>query len=103
MSNQQLDPNNSQTNPNAFPQEDNYNRNIPNYNLDILQQKQMLDNSQKEEIKKKIDICIKENTIFYINEQEINTESNINNENNENHSQENLNIEHLQNEPLSPE
>ena len=38
-----------------------------------------------------------------INEQEINTESNINNENNENHSQENLNIEQYQNEPLSPE
>jgi hypothetical protein len=63
MSNQQLDPNNSQTNQNAFPQEDNYNMNIPNYNLDILQQKQMLDNSQKEEIKKKIDICIKENNL----------------------------------------
>ena len=63
MSNQQLDPNNSQTNQNAFPQEDNYNMNIPNYNLDILQQKQMLDNSQKEKKKKKIDICIKENNL----------------------------------------
>ena len=31
--------------------------------MDILQQKQMLDNSQKEEIKKKIDMCIKENTL----------------------------------------
>ena len=30
MSNQQLDPNNSQTNQNAFQQEDNYNMNIPN-------------------------------------------------------------------------
>ena len=63
MSNPQLDPNNSQPNQNAFPQEDNYNMNIPNYNMDILQQKQMLDNSQKEEIKKKIDICIKENNL----------------------------------------
>ena len=63
MSNQQLDPNNSQPNQNTFPQEDNYNMNIPNYNMDILQQKQMLDNSQKEEIKKKIDICIKENNL----------------------------------------
>ena len=63
MSNPQLDPNNSQPNQNAFPQEDNYNMNIPNYNMDIIQQKQMLDNSQKEEIKKKIDICIKENNL----------------------------------------
>ena len=63
MSNQQLDPNNSQPNQNAFSQEDKYNMNIPNYNMDILQQKQMLDNSQKEEIKKKIDICIKENNL----------------------------------------
>ena len=64
MSNPQLEPNNPQTNQNVFQQEDNYNMNIPNYNLDILQQKQMLDNSQKEEeIKKKIDICIKENNL----------------------------------------
>ena len=63
MSNQQIAPNNSQTNQNAFPQEENYNMNIPNYNMDILQQKQMLDNSQKEEIKKKIDMCIKENNL----------------------------------------
>jgi hypothetical protein len=48
-------------NQNAFPQEDNYNMNIQNCNLDILQQKQINDNLPIEEIKKKIDLYIKEN------------------------------------------
>ena len=61
MSNQQFPQNNSQVNQNGFPQEDNYNMSIQNCNLDILQQKQINDNLSKEEIKKKIDLYIKEN------------------------------------------
>ena len=44
MSNQAIDPNNPQTNQNPYPQEDNYNMNIQNFNMDIHQQKQIIDN-----------------------------------------------------------
>ena len=63
MSNQAIDPNNPQTNQNPYPQEDNYNMNIQNFNMDIHQQKQIIDNLSKEDFKKKIDLCIKENNL----------------------------------------
>ena len=63
MSNQTIEPNNHQTNQNPYPQEDNYNMNIQNFNMDIHQQKQIIDNLSKEDFKKKIDLCIKENNL----------------------------------------
>ena len=62
MSNQQLDLN-TQTNQNTFPPEENYNINIPNYDLDMLQQKQIIDNLSLEDLMKKIEICLKENNL----------------------------------------
>ena len=62
MSNQQLDLN-TQTNQNTFPPEENYNINIPNYDLDMLQQKQIIDNLPLEDLMKKIELCLKENNL----------------------------------------
>ena len=62
MSNQQLDLN-TQTNQNNFPQEENYNINISNYELDMLQQKQIIDKLSLEDLMKKIEICLKENNL----------------------------------------
>ena len=62
MSNQQLDLI-TQTNQNTFQPEENYNINIPNYDLDMLQQKQIIDNLSLEDLMKKIEICLKENNL----------------------------------------
>ena len=43
MSNQQIGTN-PQNNPNSFPPEENFNLNINNYDLDMIQQKQQIDN-----------------------------------------------------------
>ena len=62
MSNQQIETN-PQNNPNSFPPEENFNLNINNYDLDMIQQKQQIDNLPIEEILKKIDIYLKENNL----------------------------------------
>lgn len=62
MSNQQIETN-PQNNPNSFPPEENFNLNINNYDLDMIQQKQQIDNLPIEEILKKIDTYLKENNL----------------------------------------
>ena len=57
MSNQQIETN-PQNNPNSFSPEENFNLNINNYDLDMIQQKQQIDNLPIEEILKKIDKLI---------------------------------------------
>ena len=44
MSNQQIEQQNISTNQNVFPQMENFNMNTHNLDLDIIQQKQMIDN-----------------------------------------------------------
>ena len=62
MSNQQIETN-PQNNPNSFSPEENFNLNINNYDLDMIQQKQQIDNLPIEEILKKIDTYLKENNL----------------------------------------
>ena len=62
MSNQQIETN-PQNNPNSFSPEENFNLNINNYDLDMIQQKQQIDNLSIEEILKKIDTYLKENNL----------------------------------------
>ena len=62
MSNQQIETN-PQTNQNAFPQNENFNVNLNDYNLEMLQQKQQIDNLPIEEIIKKINLYLKENNL----------------------------------------
>ena len=62
MSNQPIETN-PQTNQNSFPPEENFNLNINNYDMDIIRQKQQIDNLPIEEILKKIDTYLKENNL----------------------------------------
>ena len=62
MSNQQIDTN-AQANKNPFPNEENFDININNYELDDQKQKQLIDNLSLEEILKKIDNYLKENNL----------------------------------------
>ena len=63
MSNQQIEQQNISTNQNVFPQMENFNMNTHNLDLDIIQQKQMIDNLPLEDLMKNIQIYLKENNL----------------------------------------
>ena len=63
MSNQQIEQQNIPTNQNVFPQMENFNMNTHNLDLDIIQQKQMIDNLPLEDLMKNIQIYLKENNL----------------------------------------
>ena len=63
MNNQQIEQQNIPTNQNIFPQVENFNMNTHNFDLDIIQQKQKIDNLSIEDLMKNIQIYLKENNL----------------------------------------
>ena len=63
MSNQQIETN-PQPNKNGFPHKENYNINLNNYDFNMIQKQQKIDNLSIEEIIKKIDTYLKENNLL---------------------------------------
>ena len=63
MNNQQIEQQNIPTNQNIFPQVVNFNMNTHNFDLDIIQQKQKIDNLSIEDLMKNIQIYLKENNL----------------------------------------